>query len=49
MTIGAADPLNLSGILIPGPRIPVTSSESLVLGDGGLTPGGQSPVRMTPA
>lgn len=43
--IGAADPLNLSGILVPGSRIPVTSSENLILGEGGLTPAGQNPVR----
>ena len=45
MTIGAADPLNLSGILVPGSRIPVTSSENLILGEGGLRPAGQSPIR----
>ena len=45
VTIGAADPLNLSGILVPGSRIPVTSSENLILGEGGLRPAGQSPVR----
>ncbi len=43
--IGAADPLNLSGILVPGSRIPVTSSENLILSDGGLTSAGQGPVR----
>ena len=43
--IGAADPLNLSGILVPGPRVPVTSSENLILGEGGLTPAGQGPIR----
>ena len=43
--IGAADPLNLSGILVPGPRIPVTSSENLILGDGGLSSAGQGPIR----
>ena len=45
LTIGAADPLNLSGILVPGPRIPVTSSENLILGEGGLTSAGQGAIR----
>ena len=44
LTIGAADPLNLSGILIPGPRVPVTSSENLVLHGGALTPAGRGPI-----
>ena len=45
LTIGAADPLNLSGIVVPGPRIPVTSSENLVLHAGALTPAGKGPIR----
>jgi len=45
LTIGAADPLNLSGILIPGARIPVTSSGNLVLENGALTPAGKGPIR----
>ena len=45
LTIGAADPLNLSGILIPGPRIPVTSSENLVLQGGALSPAGKGPIQ----
>ena len=45
LTIGAADPLNLSGILIPGARIPVTSSDNLVLENGALTPAGKGPIR----
>ena len=44
LIIGAADPLNLSGILIPGPRVPVTSSENLVLQGGALTPAGRGPI-----
>ena len=43
--IGAADPLNLSGILVPGPRVPVTSSENLLLDRGGLTSARQGPIR----
>ena len=45
LIIGAADPLNLSGILIPGPRVPVTSSENLVLQGGALTPAGKGPIQ----
>ena len=45
LTIGAADPLNLSGILTPGPRVPVTSSENLALDNGALTPAGKGPLR----
>ncbi len=37
LTLGAADPLNLSGILFPGPRVPVSSSDSLTLENGVLT------------
>ena len=45
LTIGAADPLNLSGILIPGPRIPVSSAEALTLERGALAPAGKRPIR----
>ena len=45
LTIGAADPLNLSGILTPGPRVPVSSSDTLILAGGGLTTGGKGPIR----
>ena len=45
LTIGAADPLNLSGILIPGPRIAVSSTEALTLARGELTPAGKQPIR----
>lgn len=48
LTVGAADPLNLSGILTPGPRVPLSSSENLVLGDGALTPAGKSPLLFRP-
>ena len=43
VVIGAADPLNLSGILIPGPRVPVSSTAALVLEHGRLTPAGWTP------
>ena len=45
LTIGAADPLNLSGILIPGPRIPASSSESLLLEAGSIRRAGKGPIR----
>lgn len=37
LTIGPADPLNLSGILIPGPRIPASSRGLLRLHRGTIT------------
>ena len=38
LVVGAADPLNLSGILLPGPRIPSSSLRLLRLYRGALTP-----------
>ena len=38
LTIGPADPLNLSGILLPGPRIPASSRGLLRLHRGAITP-----------
>ena len=38
LTIGPADPLNLSGILLPGPRIPASSRGLLRLHRGTITP-----------
>ena len=34
VTVSAADPLNLSGILIPGERVPANSGKILTLRDG---------------
>ena len=34
--IGAADPLNLTGILLPGPRIPAVRGHEIVLRDGAV-------------
>jgi ATP-dependent Lhr-like helicase len=34
ITVSAADPLNLAGILTPGPRIPAITSNRLLLVDG---------------
>ena len=43
--LGAADPLNLTGILLPGPRIPSSSRDSLLLRAGTLRRAGPRPVR----
>ncbi len=43
LRIAAADPLNLSGILFPGPRIPTSASASLVIAEGRLTSAVSSP------
>jgi len=45
ISLSAADPLNLSGVLIPGPRIPALVANRLLLRDGELVAshvGGQS-------
>ena len=45
ISLSAADPLNLSGVLIPGPRIPALAANRLLLRDGELVAshiGGQS-------
>ncbi len=45
ISLSAADPLNLSGVLIPGPRIPALAGNRLLLRDGELLAshvGGQS-------
>jgi ATP-dependent Lhr-like helicase len=34
VTISGADPLNLVGILVPGPRIPATTANRVLLRDG---------------
>jgi ATP-dependent Lhr-like helicase len=36
ITLSAADPLNLAGIVLPGPRIPALRTNSVVYVDGGL-------------
>jgi len=36
LAIAASDPLNLSGILFPGPRIPTSASRKLTVADGVL-------------
>jgi ATP-dependent Lhr-like helicase len=46
LALSAADPLNLTGILLPGPRIPATRSNAILLRDGRLVAGrlGRQPV-----
>jgi ATP-dependent Lhr-like helicase len=42
--LSAADPLNLAGIVLPGPRIPAVATNSVSYTDGALTPSGAVPV-----
>jgi ATP-dependent Lhr-like helicase len=41
--LSAADPLNLIGIVLPGPRIPAVATNSVSYTDGALTPAGLTP------
>ncbi|OQW35963.1 MAG: hypothetical protein A4C66_12760 [Nitrospira sp. HN-bin3] len=36
ITLSAADPLNLAGVILPGPRVPAVSTNFLVLKDGAV-------------
>ncbi len=36
--ISAADPLNLTGVILPGPRIPAIASNLVTLTDGVVSP-----------
>jgi ATP-dependent Lhr-like helicase len=50
ISLSAADPLNLSGVLIPGPRIPSLAGNRLLLRDGELVAshvGGQSQLHVS--
>jgi ATP-dependent Lhr-like helicase len=40
--LSAADPLNLTGIVLPGPRIPAVTTHSVSFTDGAVTPAGVS-------
>jgi ATP-dependent Lhr-like helicase len=40
--LSAADPLNLTGIVLPGPRIPAVTTNSVSFTDGVVTPAGVS-------
>jgi ATP-dependent helicase Lhr and Lhr-like helicase len=42
--LSAADPLNLAGIVLPGPRIPALATNTVSYTDGALTPAGLPPV-----
>ncbi|MEI8050409.1 MAG: DEAD/DEAH box helicase [Actinomycetes bacterium] len=42
VTLAASDPLNLSGTVVPGPRIPAVRRRSIVLGDGEIVAGSAS-------
>ena len=41
MRLSAADPLNLSGVVLPGKRVPAVRTNSVVLRDGLLVPSEQ--------
>jgi len=40
--LSAADPLNLTGIVLPGPRIPAVTTHFVSFTDGAVTPAGVS-------
>lgn len=42
VTLNACDPLNLVGVILPGPRIPAVRTNSLMLRDGALVSAGVS-------
>jgi ATP-dependent helicase Lhr and Lhr-like helicase len=44
IALSAADPLNLAGIVLPGPRIPAVATNSVRYTDGALTAGMAPPV-----
>ncbi len=48
VTISAADPVNLIGIIIPGERIPASSLRSVTLRDGVYLPADSAPTLVTP-
>jgi len=43
ITLSAADPLNLAGIVLPGPRIPALRTNSVSYTDGAVTSDGTVP------
>jgi ATP-dependent Lhr-like helicase len=45
ITLAGADPMNLTGILVPGERVPAVSGRSLIYRDG-LVPGGDSEAKL---
>jgi len=36
VTISASDPLNLTGVVLPGPRVPAISANTVTLTDGAV-------------
>jgi ATP-dependent Lhr-like helicase len=46
--LSGADPLNLTGILVPGPRVPALRSQHVVYRDG-LPVGGEAAIPLSPA
>jgi ATP-dependent helicase Lhr and Lhr-like helicase len=44
ITLSAADPLNLAGVVLPGPRIPAVATNSVSYTDGALAAGVAHPV-----
>jgi ATP-dependent helicase Lhr and Lhr-like helicase len=44
ITISAADPLNLAGIVVPGERVPAISGKYLSFKDGALVDTPETPV-----
>jgi ATP-dependent Lhr-like helicase len=48
--LSAADPLNLTAVILPGPRIPAIPTNSVTLVDGAVaTPGSPAQAERTPA
>jgi ATP-dependent Lhr-like helicase len=43
--LSAADPLNLTGVILPGPRIPAVRTRTIVVSDGAVTDGAVESVR----
>jgi ATP-dependent Lhr-like helicase len=42
--LSAADPLNLTGVILPGPRVPAVRTRTIVISDGVVTDGADTPV-----
>jgi ATP-dependent Lhr-like helicase len=40
--VSAADPLNLAGIVLPGPRVPALPTNSVTYTDGAVAPPGEA-------
>jgi len=49
VTLSAADPLNLVGIVLPGPRVTALPTNSVTYIDGALAPAAVSPTTAPPA